>query len=178
MFCGVQWCSLQECLSCGLLGSSAVIERGLLLAHLCVGLTSRLPDSEAQPRPWHVAAMQVVTTRSGICLSRFWCLPKSPFGYATCEAFLIFLRCSLKLATGCVVSGPLGRDSGLDQCQMLPVTGPGRPVWSSLNVSSSVIAGYEISLQLVFSQSFRSWQWMTAAHLLLCRLGFYLDLLE
>ena len=34
------------------------------------------------------------------------------------------------MVTGCVGSGPLRRDSGADQCQMLPVTEPGPPVWS------------------------------------------------
>ena len=29
---------------------------------------------------------------------------------------------------GVLVLGPLGWDSGSDQCQMLPVTGPGQPV--------------------------------------------------
>ena len=31
---------------------------------------------------------------------------------------------------GVLFLGPLGRDSGSAQCQMLPVTDPGTPAWS------------------------------------------------
>ena len=43
----------------------------------------------------------------------------------------------LKLGTGCVGSGSLGRDCGPHQYQTLSVTGPGQPVWSSLDVTSA-----------------------------------------
>lgn len=38
--------------------------------------------------------------------------------------------CCLKLATVCIGSGSLGKDSSASQCQLLPVSGPGQPVQS------------------------------------------------
>ena len=54
-------------------------------------------------------SVQVLTTWSRICLIKVWCLQRSLFGYATFEAYWIWLWCCLKLATGCVGSGPLER---------------------------------------------------------------------
>ena len=55
------------------------------------------------------AAMKLLTIWSGIHLNGVWCLPRSPFGHATCEAYSILLWCSLKLATLVVlVLGHLG----------------------------------------------------------------------
>ena len=51
------------------------------------------------------AALQVLTTWSRICLSMVWCLLRSAFGSATCEANWILLWCFLKLVSGCVCCG-------------------------------------------------------------------------
>ena len=75
------------------------------------------------------AAVPLLTTRSGICLSRVYWQLRSLFEYAAYEAYWILLWCCLQLATG-LDYGPLGRDSGADQCQTLPVTGHGQPVLS------------------------------------------------
>ena len=76
------------------------------------------------------AAVQMPIRRSRIHPSRIWCLLRSPFGCATCEANWILLLCFWSWPVSVLVLGTLGRDSGADECQMLPVTGPGWPVWS------------------------------------------------
>ena len=70
-------------------------------------------------------AVQVLTTLSGIRHSRVWCLLRSLFGDAVCEAYWILLWCCLKLVPGCVGSAPLARDCGTGQCQIPPVTALG-----------------------------------------------------
>ena len=49
----------------------------------------------------------------------------------------------MKLATGFVSSGSFERDYGVDHCQMLPMTGPGQSVRSSLNVPSFISPWFE-----------------------------------
>ena len=75
-------------------------------------------------------AVQVLTMWSRVPLSMVWCLRRSPFGYAACEAYWILFCYCLKQATGCFGSGPLERHSGAPQCQTLFVTGPWQIVWS------------------------------------------------
>lgn len=55
----------------------------------------------------------------------------------------VLLSFSLKSTTGCVGLGPLGRDSGTDQRQMLPVTSPG-PHVRSLEVNQLPLLGLEV----------------------------------
>lgn len=78
------------------------------------------------------AAVQVLITQSRIHVGRVWCWPRSPCRYAAREAYWILLCCCLKLATGCIGSGPLQRDSSASLCQMLPVTDPEKSVCSYL----------------------------------------------
>ena len=51
--------------------------------------------------------MQVLPPGSRICLSRVWCLRRSLFGYAACEAYWILPCCYLNLATRYIDSGTL-----------------------------------------------------------------------
>lgn len=79
-----------------------------------------LTDCEAQPPTQHANCCVGADHRSRIHLGRVWCWLRSQWGYAACEAYWILLCCCLKLATGCIGSGPLQRDSSAGLCQMLP----------------------------------------------------------
>ena len=137
MSCGtvsLRWV-LQECPSCGLCGSPVITE-SITETIIAIVLFVCGIDPKAGLL-WRCAltrsvrtTVQVLTTQGGICLSRVWCLLRSHFGYAACEAYWILLCSCLELATGCVGSGPFGRDSGACQGKMLPVNGSGEPIWS------------------------------------------------
>ena len=43
-----------------------------------------------------------------------FCLPTSLFGYVVCDTYWLLLWSCLKLTTGCVDSGPLGKELGAD----------------------------------------------------------------
>ena len=92
------------------------VESWLLLSHSSLGLTLRLADCESQPQTWHANCCM------GADYSRVWFLLRSSFGHAACEAYWILCCCCLKLATGCFVSGSLGKNSGAGQFQKLLVT--------------------------------------------------------
>ena len=55
-----------------------------------MGLTLRLND-RLNPDLGVGAAVQALTTRSRIHLSRVWCLPRSLIGHVACEAYWILL---------------------------------------------------------------------------------------
>lgn len=48
-----------------------------------------------------------------------------PSEYYSCEANWVVLCCGLKLISGCIGSGPLGRCFCASHSQLLPVTIPG-----------------------------------------------------
>ena len=72
--------------------------------------------------------VQVLTTWSGIHLCRAWHLPRSPFEYSVCELTGSCSDVIWNWPLGVLVLRPLGRDSVVVQCQMLPMTGPEQSV--------------------------------------------------
>ena len=75
-----------------------VIESWLLLSHSCMRSTPGWLTVRIYLKHSIQASVQVLTTWSKICLSRLWCLPRSPFGYSACEPNWILLWSCLKMA--------------------------------------------------------------------------------
>ena len=121
---GTQWCHLlthlswvfQECPLCGLCGPSCCNWVFIAIGLFMHGVNPQAGRLWGLINPNHRvwAGVRVLITQSRICLSRVWCLQRNPFEYATCGANWTLRWCCLKLATGCVHSGPLGKDSGSD----------------------------------------------------------------
>ena len=111
-------------------GPPVLIESLLPLAHLFMGSTLRLVDVKAQP-PTQCASCFAGADHMEWNLLQQYLMPlRSPCRNAAGLAYWILLYCCLKLATMCIGSGPLWRDSDVDLCETLPVTGTGQPVWS------------------------------------------------
>lgn len=75
-----------------------------------------------------------------------WHMLSLPFGCIICRAGWVVFRfwCGLKLATGCVGSGLLGKKSSKGQGQLLTVSGLGHPGRSSSSWFLPVL-GLEVS---------------------------------
>ena len=120
---------------------SIVIESPLLLACLCMGSTLRLPDWEAQLQPLHVSWC-ARADHSKKNFPQQDLVPAQIFFWMCCLwSFQILLWCCLKMAPGCVGSGPLGRNFGVDQCKMLPVSAPRELICSDSICGASAAPG-------------------------------------
>lgn len=134
MICGTQLCSFPDHLSwcsknvpcvCYMV-PPVIIECGFLLACPCVGLTLTLANTE----------VQFPTQCISCCAGADHTMQNSSQQFGTrglpvdmLPVKLIWiLFCCLNLATGCLGSGSLWKNSGAGQYQTLSVNGPGQPL--------------------------------------------------
>ena len=114
----------------GLFESFFVVDLWLLLASPYMGSTLRLAYCEDHPDHSVWAPLCVLTTQSGIGLSRVWCLLRPHFASAACEANWTLLWCCLKHSSLCVFSGSSWEGLCCGLMWELLAIGPGQIVWS------------------------------------------------
>lgn len=112
---------LQEWLLCGPSYSNWVL---ISIGHSCVGLTFSLADMINTDDSVPADVLVLTTAGSGAC-------PNLLLNMLLVQLIGSCLDIVWSWPLGMYFLGPLGRDSITDQYHVLPVSGPGQPVWSS-----------------------------------------------